>query len=215
MTLKVTSYENALLLFFTLNSTTCLLLVKATASQGFDLPYNIAGGDEVIESGAWRICSECQRQVPRQTSHCRKCRTCFMLRDHHCLWLNTCISYVNDRWFFLSLFFGLLALLYVVCITFTTVCHPRLVNLYLFTVLFPSHCNNAYYNWSMGLASSAGFYCIILAVCTFVLLVQQSVCIIYGVRLREFKARKQLPGAIQFSFPMGFTNCYKFWYRKT
>ena len=83
-TLKITAYENFIFLFCTLSSTTSLFLVKATACEGFEVQEKT--DDDVIESGAWRICSECQRQVPRQASHCRTCDTCFLQRDHHCLW---------------------------------------------------------------------------------------------------------------------------------
>lgn len=85
--LKINSRENFVFMVFVCVSCTCMYLVRATACAGFESKSK-AGSEEseIFESGAWRICGECQQQVPRQASHCHTCHTCFLLRDHHCVW---------------------------------------------------------------------------------------------------------------------------------
>lgn len=82
---KISPYENLLFVFFTCVSCTCFYLVRATSCAGFE-PLSEPDEGETIENGTWRICGECERQVPRQASHCRTCNTCYLLRDHHCIW---------------------------------------------------------------------------------------------------------------------------------
>ena len=85
--LKINSLENFVFMVLVCVSCTSMYLVRATTCAGFESKSK-AGSEEseIIESGAWRICGECQQQVPRQASHCYKCDTCFLLRDHHCVW---------------------------------------------------------------------------------------------------------------------------------
>lgn len=62
-----------------------LVMTHVRSSQGFEPPT--ASEEDFIESGVvWRLCGECRKQVPAQASHCRTCDTCYLLRDHHCLW---------------------------------------------------------------------------------------------------------------------------------
>lgn len=85
--LKISPYENLLFVIFTGISCTSFYLVRKTSCAGFEplnAPDNMYG--ETIENGTWRVCGECERQVPRQASHCRTCNTCYLLRDHHCIW---------------------------------------------------------------------------------------------------------------------------------
>lgn len=86
--LKISPYENLAFMVFVWLSGTCLYLVRATACAGFDPPEKRGDDvyDDVIESGAWRICGECEQQVPRLASHCRTCGICYFMRDHHCVW---------------------------------------------------------------------------------------------------------------------------------
>lgn len=86
--LKISSYENLVFMCFTCVSCTSLYLVRATSCAGFESPSRKGDKmyEEVIESGAWRICGDCEKQVPRQASHCRNCDICYLLRDHHCVW---------------------------------------------------------------------------------------------------------------------------------
>ncbi|XP_053627565.1 palmitoyltransferase ZDHHC23 isoform X2 [Cherax quadricarinatus] len=215
--LKISPYENFIFATFVCISGTSFYLVRATSCPGFETPNKTEDEnyEEVIESGAWKLCAECEMQVPRQASHCRTCDTCYLLRDHHCLWLDTCVSHINDRWFVTGLTFGLFALCYGVHLSLTTVCHPRLVDLYFITVLVPHNCPDAFMNFQSSLSISAACYGILIAIFVAVALIQQLVCVMSGVRLSEFRKRRQLPNQPgTFSVKNGLRNCLNFWWRQ-
>lgn len=92
--LKISSLENLVFMVLVCVSCTCMYLVRATICAGFE-SRSKAGGEEceIFESGEWRICGPCQQQVPRQASHCHTCDTCFLLRDHHCVWWVCFVEY--------------------------------------------------------------------------------------------------------------------------
>ncbi|XP_063864939.1 palmitoyltransferase ZDHHC23-like isoform X1 [Scylla paramamosain] len=212
--LKINALENFAFMSLVCVSCTCMYLVRATTCPGFESKSKEGSEEsEIFESGAWRICGECQQQVPRQASHCYKCDTCFLLRDHHCVWLDTCISCVNDRWFVTGLTFGLMALCYGAQLSLTTACHPKLVDVYFTTILVPHICTNAFMNWRYSLSASAACYSIFLAVFVSVALVQQVVCMLWGVRLREFRYRHSQSRSGGCSVKQPFENCFRFWWR--
>lgn len=63
----------------------CLLMTRAKCCEGFEPPS--ASEEDVLDSGVvWRLCDDCRLQVPAQATHCKTCNTCYLLRDHHCLW---------------------------------------------------------------------------------------------------------------------------------
>lgn len=213
--LKISPYENLAFMVFVWLSGTCLYLVRATACAGFDPPEKRGDDvyDDVIESGAWRICGECEQQVPRLASHCRTCGICYFMRDHHCVWLDICICHVNDRWFMGGLFFGLIALCYGFHLSLTTVCHPRLLNIYFMDVLVPEACPDAFIDFQSSLTTSGACYALLLGILVALALLQQLVCVVAGVKLREYKQRRLLPGQPGFSVSSGFKNCLNFWWR--
>lgn len=212
--LKISSLENLVFLVLVCVSCTCMYLVRATTCAGFE-SRSKAGGEEceIFESGEWRICGRCQQQVPRQASHCHTCDTCYLLRDHHCVWLDTCISCVNDRWFVVGLTFGLMALCYGAQLSLTTVCHPQLLDVYFTTVLVPHTCMDAFMDSRYSLSTSAACYSIFLSVFVSVALLQQVVCVLWGVKLREFRYRHSKAMAGGWSFKQPFENCVHFWWR--
>ncbi|KAK8752247.1 hypothetical protein OTU49_012685 [Cherax quadricarinatus] len=129
--------------------------------------------------------------------------------------LDTCVSHINDRWFVTGLTFGLFALCYGVHLSLTTVCHPRLVDLYFITVLVPHNCPDAFMNFQSSLSISAACYGILIAIFVAVALIQQLVCVMSGVRLSEFRKRRQLPNQPgTFSVKNGLRNCLNFWWRQ-
>ncbi|XP_068211530.1 palmitoyltransferase ZDHHC23-B-like [Palaemon carinicauda] len=214
--LKISPYENLVLVIFMWISCTSMYLVHATSCAGFE-PRSTADEQlygEIIESGAWRICGECEKQVPRQASHCRTCDACYLMRDHHCLWLDTCISCVNDRWFVIGLWFGLLSLMYGSHLSLTSVCHPKLYDLYFTMVMLPHHCPDAFVNFQSRLAISGTCYGILMGILVAIALIQQLVCVVGGVRLRDYRHRRQLPGQSSlWSLKYAFRNCLHFWWR--
>lgn len=55
-----------------------------------------------------RYCKYCQRRVPSDAKHCRLCNTCRLGFDHHCQYVNNCVTLQNYNQFF----FGLLSLVF-------------------------------------------------------------------------------------------------------
>ena len=59
-------------------------------------------------------CFKCKISKPYRTSHCRRCDTCIVRRDHHCLFTNNCVGYDNFKSFFWFTFFGFFGTLHFV-----------------------------------------------------------------------------------------------------
>lgn len=51
------------------------------------------------------VCSCCLKVKPMRASHCKICGTCFLRRDHHCIWIMNCIGYNNYASFFYFLWY--------------------------------------------------------------------------------------------------------------
>ncbi|KAI5950902.1 SWF1 [Candida jiufengensis] len=49
------------------------------------------------------LCSTCKIVKPARSKHCSVCNKCYLLYDHHCIWINNCIGYYNYKWFLLYL----------------------------------------------------------------------------------------------------------------
>ncbi|XP_033757331.1 palmitoyltransferase ZDHHC16B-like [Pecten maximus] len=55
---------------------------------------------QVVENPV-SLCHKCFSKKPARTHHCKKCGKCILKMDHHCPWLNTCVGFYNQRYFFL------------------------------------------------------------------------------------------------------------------
>lgn len=55
-------------------------------------------------------CWHCQIEVRSRSKHCRECKKCVDIFDHHCVWLNTCVGGRNYRAFFATILSMLLML---------------------------------------------------------------------------------------------------------
>ncbi|MES1920067.1 hypothetical protein MHBO_001790 [Bonamia ostreae] len=65
-----------------------------------------------IESNKTKWCDYCRWNVGLDTKHCRECDRCTEHFDHHCKWLNNCVSRKNYKWFCTSAISALLMLLF-------------------------------------------------------------------------------------------------------
>jgi ribosomal protein L40E len=46
-----------------------------------------------------RACSKCNAWKPPRAHHCRYCRRCILMYDHHCSWVGNCIGHGNLHFF--------------------------------------------------------------------------------------------------------------------
>lgn len=47
-----------------------------------------------------RFCTVCKLDQPIRAKHCKECKSCVALHDHHCPWLGVCIGERNRRAFY-------------------------------------------------------------------------------------------------------------------
>ncbi|KAF7702650.1 Palmitoyltransferase ERF2 [Cucumispora dikerogammari] len=47
-------------------------------------------------SNSKKICGECRKDKNEGYTHCYECQTCILNKDHHCIWLDSCIN--EDNW---------------------------------------------------------------------------------------------------------------------
>ncbi|CAH0562210.1 unnamed protein product [Brassicogethes aeneus] len=67
----------------------------------------------VTVSGGYRFCEKCRIIKPDRAHHCSVCGVCVLKMDHHCPWINNCVSFTNYKFFVLFLGYALMYCLYV------------------------------------------------------------------------------------------------------
>ncbi|XP_063914910.1 palmitoyltransferase ZDHHC15B isoform X2 [Zophobas morio] len=60
-----------------------------------------------------RFCDKCKIIKPDRTHHCSVCGECVLKMDHHCPWINNCVSFTNYKFFLLFLGYALCYCIYV------------------------------------------------------------------------------------------------------
>lgn len=59
-----------------------------------------------------RYCDKCCIYKPPRTHHCRVCKRCVLKMDHHCVWINNCVGYVNYKPFIIFVFHAAIGSIY-------------------------------------------------------------------------------------------------------
>jgi len=77
---------------------------RASGSDAFGV-----GLHETKRSGERRHCKWCAKYKPDRCHHCRVCRMCILKMDHHCPWIYNCVGFGNHKFFFLLLFYAVIA----------------------------------------------------------------------------------------------------------
>ncbi|KAI3983278.1 hypothetical protein MKX01_013345 [Papaver californicum] len=95
---------------------TCIIMEPGHVPANFVL--EIENGGEVLDQGSnknggnSRFCDKCSTHKPPRTHHCRVCRRCVLKMDHHCVWINNCVGFVNYKPFFILILYATTASLY-------------------------------------------------------------------------------------------------------
>lgn len=69
-------------------------------------------------SGGIRYCEKCNLIKPDRCHHCSICGTCVLKMDHHCPWINNCVSFTNYKFFVLFLGYTFALCMFVAATTF-------------------------------------------------------------------------------------------------
>uniref|UniRef100_A0A6G1SPL2 Palmitoyltransferase n=1 Tax=Aceria tosichella TaxID=561515 RepID=A0A6G1SPL2_9ACAR len=69
-------------------------------------------------TGGYRFCEKCNLIKPDRCHHCSICRVCVLKMDHHCPWINNCVSFTNYKFFVLFLGYTFALCVFVAATTF-------------------------------------------------------------------------------------------------
>lgn len=58
------------------------------------------------------VCRTCHLEKPARSKHCNICRSCVLVADHHCIWVNNCIGKGNYIYFYSFLVANVVSLSY-------------------------------------------------------------------------------------------------------
>ncbi|CAH1103174.1 unnamed protein product [Psylliodes chrysocephalus] len=67
----------------------------------------------ITVNGGVRFCEKCRVLKPDRAHHCSVCGVCVLKMDHHCPWINNCVSFTNYKFFVLFLAYALMYCVYV------------------------------------------------------------------------------------------------------
>ncbi|CAN7986700.1 unnamed protein product [Ixodes hexagonus] len=165
---------------------------NAAASCSVDLGY-----------GEGDACTVCQMVRPARCSHCHFCGHCVLRRDHHCVWLDTCVGERNHRAFILGLGGLVVALVYGANLTLTTVCRPKTL---WGTFLVPDSCSEVYEDIHISLCFVSAVYALLVSVPVALMLLQQLWLVALNTTIYELRRHR-----IGIYSRGMWTNCKMFW----
>lgn len=109
---------------FYLSPEICEDLAKAPNDQRREdiLAYVVKRNDLPVSCrtylGGIRYCEKCNLIKPDRCHHCSICGVCILKMDHHCPWINNCVSFTNYKFFVLFLGYTFAMCLFVAATTF-------------------------------------------------------------------------------------------------
>ncbi|XP_022743033.1 probable protein S-acyltransferase 15 isoform X2 [Durio zibethinus] len=69
-----------------------------------------------------KYCNKCAAYKPPRAHHCRVCRRCILMMDHHCLWINNCVGYWNYKAFFTLILYATMSSIHSTVIVISCSC---------------------------------------------------------------------------------------------
>jgi len=72
-------------------------------------------------------CRKCKIMRPERSHHCKTCKRCVLKMDQHCPWMFNCIGLKNQKYYYLFLFYSMIALLIAIVALTNKVLHYEFV----------------------------------------------------------------------------------------
>lgn len=112
--IDLTSFENYIFIPLIILSNLALVFIcyKKSFTNTTYKPLNTPQFDHILYHPD-TICKTCQTVKQARSKHCSICQKCVPELDHHCIWINCCVSQSNIKFFDLLLLDNLFSLLYV------------------------------------------------------------------------------------------------------
>lgn len=110
--INLTQFENWILIPVLLITNFGLIVVCHVKSEKLNKSFRKLYPFDKILYFPNTICRTCKINKPARSKHCSKCAICVSGEDHHCIWLNCCISDSNYKYFDALLINNLFGLIY-------------------------------------------------------------------------------------------------------
>nr|KAI8734506.1 palmitoyltransferase ZDHHC23 [Biomphalaria glabrata] len=120
--------------------------------------------------------------VPARAGYCKLCEAYIAVRDHHCIWIDSCVGGPNHRSFLLAMIMFVFTGVYAAHLTFTTICTPKM---YYDWFLLPNDCRWLYNDFLTAICFVTAVYCILVSSFMLVGLLYQFVLISQNVTSHE------------------------------
>ncbi|KAK3083827.1 hypothetical protein FSP39_003750 [Pinctada imbricata] len=133
-------------------------------------------------------CSHCSVKKPPRSGHCRLCNQCVRIRDHHSIWLDTCIGVENHSAYFMVLLQTIFCGYYGSQLSMTTICTPEI---YFDWFLVPNDCRFLYIDFRTAISFVTVCYMLVVTTLVVIATIWQLIFISQNVTQQEFSTAKR------------------------
>mmetsp|Transcript_68781 Transcript_68781/g.107641 ORF Transcript_68781/g.107641 Transcript_68781/m.107641 type:complete len:322 (+) Transcript_68781:51-1016(+) len=124
---RLVPLSDAGMLVFALYQLLILTTILSHISAGTTDPGSITEEHPEIFD-APKFCARCERKTqttswkPPRAHHCKTCDRCIFRMDHHCMWINNCVGYRNQKLFILFLGYTCITAVVTLLLLVVSVC---------------------------------------------------------------------------------------------